>query len=385
MARLAVAGEVVGRIALRKGYVTRQQLEECRTLARAETSLSVGQLLLRRRFLGTSQLVSILKNMKPPETPSRWGDTTFFGSLGIDLAGVQDEAFGKYALLEVLGRGGMGVVFRARDTDLDREVALKILRDTGGDDSLIQRFIMEAQAAARLKHPGIVAVHEVGAMDGAYYFTMDYVRGESLENLMVRKALTRRDGLAIFEALARAVHHAHENGVIHRDLKPANVVIDEEQRPRIMDFGLAKLVGHKSRIDETGMMIGTPYYMSPEQVEGEPDEVDPFSDQFALGVMMYEFLTGRLPFIGDSAREVYYVVLSEDPVAPRRLDPTLPRDLEIICLTALEKKKKHRYPTVEALADDLRHFLQGEPIGASPPFFLRTAWKRLRHILRIHS
>ncbi len=269
-----------------------------------------------------------------------------------------------YDLLGILGQGGMGVVYKARQVQLNRTVALKMMRagvETSAEGR--RRFRAEAEAVARLQHPNIVQVHDVGEFNGQLYFSMEFVAGSSLAYQLTGPLPVPR-AAALLETLARAVHAAHQAGVIHRDLKPGNVLLTAEGTPKIADFGLAKRVNAAETLTQAGTVMGTPQYMSPEQAEGKA--IGPTADVYALGAILYECLTGRPPFNGDSPLEVLRDVVTREPVAPALLRAGLPRDLETICLKCLEKDPRRRYGTALELAEDLGRFLAGQPTIARP-------------------
>ncbi len=272
-----------------------------------------------------------------------------------------------YELLGELGRGGMGVVYKARQLRLKRLVALKMIR-AGGQADLedLARFRLEAEAAARLQHANIVQIHEVGEHDGQPFFSLELVDGGSLERRLAGGPLPPRDAAALVATLARAMHYAHEQGVVHRDLKPANVLLARDGTPKITDFGLAKQLDADSGQTRSGVILGTPNYMAPEQAEGRTKEIGPPADVYALGAVLYECLTGRPPFRGASVLETLLQVRTQEPVPPRRHRAQVPRDLETVCLKCLEKDPRKRYPSALSLADDLRRFQGGEPIRARP-------------------
>jgi tRNA A-37 threonylcarbamoyl transferase component Bud32 len=273
--------------------------------------------------------------------------------------------FGDYELRQELGRGGMGVVYRAWQGSLSREVAVKmILRGQLATQTDRERFEAEAQAAAKLDHPGIVPVYEVGEIDSRAYFSMKVVRGTTLGHRLIAGPLPPREAAAILAAVARAIHFAHMRGVLHRDLKPSNILLDENGEPHVTDFGLAKQLTDGQSVTKSGMMLGTPAYMAPEQAAGVRGQVGPRSDVYSLGVILYHMLTGRPPFQAASPAEMVLLVLEQDPVPPRMLNPKADRDLEMICLRCLQKPLDLRYASAAALADDLEAYLNDESISA---------------------
>jgi eukaryotic-like serine/threonine-protein kinase len=276
--------------------------------------------------------------------------------------------FGDYELLEEIAVGGMGVVYKARQVSLNRVVAVKmILKGTLAAEEDVKRFRAEAEAAANLQHPAIVAIHEVGLHEGQHYFSMDFVEGHSLAQLPREQPLTARQAAEYVRDAAEAVHYAHQQGTLHRDLKPSNILIDRQGRVRITDFGLAKKITGDSDLTLTGQILGTPSYMPPEQALGKRSLIGAASDIYSLGAVLYELLTGRPPFRGESPAETLRQVESLDPISPRLLSPAVPRDLETICLKCLEKEPHKRYGTAQLLADDLGRYLRGEAVLARPP------------------
>jgi predicted Ser/Thr protein kinase len=284
-----------------------------------------------------------------------------------------------YEVERELGRGGMGVVYKARQTSLNRPVALKVILAGGhaGTDDLV-RFRREAEAAAKLRHPNVVQVYEVGRFDGRPYFTLEYVEGGSLAKY-ARDPPSPREAAAVVEQVARGVAHAHANGIVHRDLKPDNVLLDGPDRiPKVADFGLAKTLDSGDGLTATGAVMGTPSYMAPEQAAGDSKRVGPAADVWALGAILYRLLTGRPPFAAPTPLETMRQVLAADPAPPRRLAAGVPRDLETICLKCLRKDPSHRYATADAVAEDLRLWLRGMPIAARPVGPLKRSWAWLR-------
>ena len=284
-----------------------------------------------------------------------------------------------YEVQGELGRGGMGVVYRAWHLRLDRPVALKMLLvGPFARPKERERFLREAQALAALEHPNIVQVHEFGDLDGLPYFTMEYVEGGSLALKLSGTPLPTREAAALSATLAEAVQAAHQGGIIHRDLKPANVLLTAAGTPKIADFGLARRLDGGAGATRTGTALGTPSYMAPEQARGERGAAEPPVDIYALGAILYELLTGRPPFRAESVEETMRQVLSEEPVAPSRLNASVPRDLETICLKCLHKEPHLRYAGAAALAEDLHHFLRGEAITARPERWLGRLARRVR-------
>jgi tetratricopeptide (TPR) repeat protein/tRNA A-37 threonylcarbamoyl transferase component Bud32 len=283
-----------------------------------------------------------------------------------------------YEILSILGQGGMGVVYRARQQGLKRLVALKMIRNAalaGAAD--LARFQIEAEALATLQHPNIVQIYEVGKVDSLPYFSLEYVDGGCLAKSVGREPQEARWSAEMMVTLSRAMHAAHTKNIIHRDLKPANVLLSKDGAPKITDFGLAKRVesGKSSGQTESGALLGTPCYMAPEQARGDIENTGALADVYALGAMLYEMLTGRPPFLGTTPMETVLQVVNEDPVPPTRLNPKAPRDLETICLKAMHKDATRRYENAGTLADDLRRWLDGEPIVARPASVWERGWK----------
>jgi serine/threonine protein kinase len=301
----------------------------------------------------------------------------------------QSRAIPGYELLDELGRGGMGVVYRARQSASGRPVALKLIRDgalAGPQDRA--RFRLEAEAASRIEHPGIVQIHEVGEHDGLPFFSMELIEGGSLDKYLAGRPISARAAAQLVCRLAEAIEHAHARKIVHRDLKPANILLaggglsrtasaDASPSvpadfaalvPKIADFGLAKrLDGESTAWTRSGAVLGTASYMAPEQAEGRLGAIGPACDIYSLGAILYELLTGRPPFLADSWNQTVWQVLHDEPLPPTRLDPGIPGDLEAICLMCLEKRPERRYLTARALADDLARFLAARPVTAIAP------------------
>jgi serine/threonine-protein kinase len=274
-------------------------------------------------------------------------------------------SFGDYEIFEELGRGGVGVVYKARQRSLGRIVALKmLLRGDLASSSDTARFRSEAESAARLDHPNIVPVYEVGTQDGHPYFTMRYIEGTTLARRLASGPLPPREAARLLVPVCRAIHHAHQQGVLHRDLKPSNILIDRQDVPHVSDFGLAKRIEGGRSLTQSGAIVGTPSYMAPEQAAGGRGQIGPCCDVYGLGAILYQMLTGRPPFQAASPVDTVLSVLGEDPLPPRLLNPKVDRDLEMIALKCLQKPPDLRYPSAAALASDLEAYLLGEPISA---------------------
>lgn len=285
--------------------------------------------------------------------------------------------FGDYEVVDVLGRGGMAVVYLARQVSLDRLVALKTIAAALAANAPTQeRFRREARAVAGLDHPGIVSVHDAGVLHGSLFYTMEFVEGKDLARVLRERRLPVREAVALLRRVAEAVGYAHARGIVHRDLKPSNVLLDAKNEPRVADFGLAFEGGEEiGRLTLTGDLLGTPPYMAPEMLAGGAGRAVPATDVYALGAMLFETLTGRTPFIGDSPSEILHLALHEPPPSLRLFNPAAPRDLEIICHKCLEKSPGARYADGKEFADDLGRYLNGEPIHAKPVSAPVRAWR----------
>src|SRR6476620_3843839 len=272
---------------------------------------------------------------------------------------------GDYELLDEVGRGGQGVVFRARQKSLNRTVALKVISlGQWASKAHLKRFRLEAEAAAKLEHPGIVPIHEVGERDGSCYFSMKFVEGGQLDEVARREPMPIRPAVELITKVARTVHYAHEHGILHRDIKPGNILLDAKGEPHLTDFGLARLVESESSVTQTLDVLGTPSYMAPEQAVGNNTAVSSTTDVYGLGAVLYQLLTGQPPFAGGTTYETIKLLLDTEPRQPRLLNPKIDRDLSTICLKCLEKDPKRRYSSALALAEDLEHWLKHEPIQA---------------------
>src|SRR5436853_893647 len=273
--------------------------------------------------------------------------------------------FGDYELLEEIGRGGQGVVYRARQKSLNRIVALKVIGLAHwATEAHLKRFRLEAEAAASLNHPCIVPIYEVGERDGACYFSMGLVEGGQLDAVAKREPIPIRHAAELIAKLARTVHYAHEHGILHRDIKPGNILLDAKGEPHLTDFGLARLVETESTVTRTMEVLGTPSYMAPEQAVGNNARVSRATDVYGLGAVFYQLLTGHPPFAGGTTFETVQLVLDTEPRQPRLWNPKIDRDLATICLKCLEKDPQRRYPSALGLAQDLERWLRHEPIQA---------------------
>ena len=388
-----------GKIAVEEGFLSQNQLE---TAARESQGKGLTEVLISRGFLNDSQ-VQIIRDiqrihMAEVSAPAESGgmlrqDRFMLPCSGCDtyylIQGYPEgtkfvcrkcqkvlvvrrvaesetsarspapRAIGPYDLLGEVGRGSMSVVYKARNRETGAVVALKVLKETDtSNPQYLRRFQQEARAAARLSHPGIVPVLDSGEQDGVYYIAMAAVEGVTLDRALSTNRLTLRQFVEALEQVALAVHHAHEQGIVHRDLKPANIILDAGGRPHVTDFGLAKMEHLEKAATHGGGTIGTPWYMSPEQVIGDVKGTDPRSDIYALGVMLYEALTGKVPFPGSSVVQVYLGVLNGTVTPPSQINPRTPRDLEAICIKALNRDKALRQASALDFARELRHHLE---------------------------
>jgi serine/threonine protein kinase/tetratricopeptide (TPR) repeat protein len=309
---------------------------------------------------------------------------TGLGSLDEEFDGVNEPSrmqmeFGDYELLEEIGRGGQGVVYRARQKSLNRTVALKVIGlGPWATEAHLKRFRREAEAAARLAHPCIVPIHEVGEREGHCYFSMNFIEGGQLDEVVSRAPMSTRQAAELTAKVARTVHYAHEHGILHRDIKPGNILLDQKGEPHLTDFGLARLVETESTVTRTKEVLGTPSYMAPEQAVGDTKNLTSATDVYGLGAVLYQLLTGQPPFAGGTTYETIRLLLDKEPRPPRQLNSKVERDLSTICLKSLEKDSQRRYSSALALAEDLEHWLKHEPITAKPSGFFIHSRKWVR-------
>lgn len=296
--------------------------------------------------------------------------------IAVGRVGVPRSRFGDYELVEEIGRGGMGVVFKAKQLGLNRMIALKTILapHLAGPDQIL-RFRREAEAAAKLDHSGIVSVYDSGTVQDTHYFSMAYIEGGSLSDLLKNGPMNQIEAARLIVTIADAVDYAHRQGVVHRDLKPSNVLLNRDGDPLVADFGLAKIMSLDSEATVSGRILGTPSYMAPEQASGKTSEVGPHSDIYAIGAILYRMLTGRPPFQEDTPSSTVRAVLDQDVVPPRKMRRGIHRDLETICLKCLEKEPADRYRSAGELAVDAQHFLNDEPIKAQPVGVIRSIWR----------
>jgi tRNA A-37 threonylcarbamoyl transferase component Bud32 len=316
----------------------------------------------------TEPLSAVTGVTKPPAPEPLDSMPTMAEGEGRPLPWIGGHLFGNYELLEEIARGSMGIVWKARQISLQRIVALKmILAGQLASPAEVQRFRTEAENAANLEHPNIVPFYEIGSHQGQHYFTMKLIQGSNLAQSLARDewivgdADTHRRAATLVAIVARAVHHAHQRGILHRDLKPANILLDAEGQPHVTDFGLAKRIESGTNLTQTGVIVGTPSYMPPEQARGRKD-LTVAADVYSLGAILYELLAGRPPFRADTPLETVLQVVERDACSPRSYDPNLHRDLEMMCLKCLDKVTTNRYASAAALANDLDRWLHGDPV-----------------------
>ncbi|BBM85117.1 serine/threonine-protein kinase [Candidatus Uabimicrobium amorphum] len=332
-------------------------------------SLNLGQILLRKRLISSEQFVEINRKVQAA-TISRTQSLTYLSlkqhdnKIYLNNSNVP-QSIGNYEIIREIARGGMGVVYQAKDPDLDKIVALKtIIAGEAADSIDIERFRREAKLTSQLEHPNIVKIHEVGLQENLHYYTMDFVDGVSLSDYVKENKPSLRKLLKIILQVAQSLGAAHTKGIIHRDIKPSNVLVDKSGKPFLTDFGLARQKDGKDGLTMSGVAIGTPAYMSPEQAEGRIREIDQRSDIYSLGAVFYELLCGKPPFSGNSLAETLQMILTQDPIRLKQEVPNIPLKVETICLKCLKKTRNQRYPNAKALIRDIERFLKGDEIKA---------------------
>lgn len=389
----SIRDSLFARIAVSTSFIDEKRLDEAQRLA-TERSVSVADVLVESGAITDEdrhvidQLLErhIAKHEGDPQKSlSAFAPTVFVSKSATDETTTfskQSESapfshdFGDYELLGEIAKGGMGIVYKARQTKLNRIVALKVIRSGEfADDEQVRRFHSEAEAAAKLDHPGIVPVFEVGEVNNQHFFSMAIVEGQSLHSKVNDIGpLVPRQAAKLTRTVAEAVQFAHNKGIVHRDIKPHNILLDENGQPRVTDFGLAKDIHGGSDLTATGQVMGTPSYMSPEQAAGYVEQIGPKSDVYSLGATLYFLLTGRPPFQAASTIETVRQVIDNEPVPPRRLNSEISPNLETICVKCLRKEPSKRYANAAELADDLERWLDNKPIAARPVSRVEKTW-----------
>ena len=396
------------RLLIQRGMITDKHIQKC--LKELATSvhgeITLGQLLVKKRLLDPKDFSKIYRYYQDlhlycchcrknytvaqlcqlgsdhcPDCGSKLEQPKRLGELSPSDRPPATDNFGNYILVEEIARGGMGVVYKARQKGIDRLVALKVMRQLDAvANEQIARFQREIATVGKLSHPNIVAIYDAGSIGATHYFTMEYIAGETFTDTIKRQKGKTRQLVEIIEKVARAIHHAHSHNIIHRDLKPANILIDANGEPHVTDFGLAKDMSRNTRLTQTGATLGTPYYMAPEQIESQSDLIGPATDIYALGVILYEALSGKLPFVADSLGQLYAKILSEPPTPLRKHAASVPSALEWITLKAMAREIRWRYSSAKAMADDLKRFRSGKRIMARP----MGSWQKYRRALVHH-
>ena len=345
--------------------VLQRYLEHCN-----RNNVNLGQSLVRQRYLTMTALTRLMQSDSPQSSDCRPAGR-----------GITGSEFGAYQILEEIARGGMGIVYRARQKGIERIVALKVLiSGEAADETQIQRFFREARATAIVKHPNIIPIYDCGKINNYHYFTMKYVDGGTFQQVIDSDQPLEKK-IAILIKSCQALHQAHENNILHRDIKPSNILLDQFGEPYVTDFGLAKFIDSNSALTQTGTALGTPYYMSPEQAKGEKRKIDRRSDVYSLGVILYQMITRQLPFTADKVTELYKKIVEDEPLRPRKYDRNIAPGLEAICLKSIDKNRELRYQSAEEMAQDLITFQAGQRVQAQKinMHALISRWKRRYH------
>ncbi len=347
-----------------------QAMEEQKSLSSISKKVSSSKRNISPSKKSAISNASSLSKRNPiPSEPPSFSVSKNEGSPRVSLA--------RYKVIQEIGYGGTGKVYKAYDKELQRSVALKVLKDVKERPDHLKRFFREAYLMAKLDHRNIVSIYDIGEEKGTLFYTMELIDGFSLNKHIETKQLSFLESAQILKKVSNAVTFAHANGVIHRDIKPSNIMIDQNGEPRLLDFGLAKSVEGNEKISQTGVIVGTPVYMSPEQATGS-HLVNEMTDIYSMGALFYEMITGEPPFKGNSSLNVILQVLHVDPLRPRKISSSIPIELESICLKAMDKKTSRRYPSSRALGDDLHRFINGLPVEAVPPSFLYTLGRTIQ-------
>ncbi|BBM84172.1 serine/threonine-protein kinase [Candidatus Uabimicrobium amorphum] len=352
------------RRAVAMGYLDAKQAAQCLEMKKTNSHSSIMQVLLQSRLMSMEQIQVVMR-------ASQQGGSS-------QPAPQRTLQIQRYHVLQEIGRGGMGVVYKCMDTQLQRVVALKLL--LAGDNSHqedIDRFMREAKATAKFDHPNIVKVYDIGVENGHPYLAMEYITGKSLKEIIAASTLTVKKTVQMMIKICDALHYVHSQGIVHRDLKPANIMVDDKGEPRIMDFGLAKTAESSKKLSRTGALLGTILYMPPEQAQGIHRDVDGRSDIYSLGATLYEILTKRVIFSGKTFQHVLTQILNEEPPSIRKIKPRIPQDLECICFKAIAKKREWRYQTAGEFKEDLIAFANGDVVQASRLNILQSLWRKM--------
>lgn len=368
-------------ILLQQGLINARQIQECLAVQQRYQQqgqvVPLSEVLLKRQYLTAEQLEKAKKSLPDSNSTTDTAQLPQAADTGEIFTGEGETPFGRYKIIKELGRGGMGVVYQAYDPNLKRHIALKIINHLMANDKQKKRFEREASMMAKLNHPNIIKIFDIGEEQGHHFFTMELLEGTGLSKLM-EENMPLPQLLKILIKATEAVQYAHEQGIVHRDLKPANIIVEKDADPKVMDFGLAKEVEKADGLSQTQDLVGTPEYMSPEQAGGKGRGTDTRSDIYALGAILYQMLVGRPPFTGTNTINVLYQIAFQEPIPPSRIYPQVSRDIEAVCLKALEKNRDRRYQSAHEFAMELTRYLEGKPVLAKPLTQLDQVWKWVR-------